>query len=650
MIARFRSGGAAGAACRAAALLCAAAVLLLPGPPFGGAYDGAILDHLVPEDALYKSPVHLVLNGDGTRLFAVCEKAHAVLVIDPDTREVLREIPVGRNPYAIAIHPDGGRIYVSNRWDDTVSVIDAGTLEVAGVIPTGADPHGLALDASGDTLYVANMQQDDVSLIDTASHREIKRLRAGNEPIEAASSPDGRFVFVTNLLTHPVPFRRPPVSEVTIIDTRSQIVVDRRFLPGANISQGVAVSPDGRLAVAAVEIPKNLIPETQIYQGWMVTYGVAVLDARPGGRAAVLLLDDMSRYYADPFGVAFSPDGACLYVSSSGVDSVSVLDVEGIRRILGITGGAITRNDAALERFARHLGLSHEFVTARIPTGANPKGMAVSPDGTRLYVADRLGDAVTVIDAAARKPLGAIDLGGPGSVTVVRRGEILFNRAAISFQQQLSCNTCHPENNVDCLIYDIAVDGGLGGNLVDNRTMRGVAHTGPFKWNGRNPTLRRQEGPRAAQLFFRSHGFTGKDRDAVVAFIETIPLYPNRRVGPGGELTDAQRRGKVIFERTATNDGGYIPIGNRCITCHPPPDYTCLRGADVGTRAYFDTEGSFDTPQLTGLAATAPYLHDGRCWSLEEIWTVYNPYDLHGAANDLTKQQLNDLIEYLKTL
>jgi cytochrome c peroxidase len=47
---------------------------------------------------------------------------------------------------------------------------------------------------------------------------------------------------------------------------------------------------------------------------------------------------------------------------------------------------------------------------------------------------------------------------------------------------------------------------------------------------------------------------------------------------------------------------------------------------------------------------TAPYLHDGRCWSLEEIWTLYNPYDLHGVANDLTKQQLNDLIEYLKTL
>ena len=35
--------------------------------------------------------------------------------------------------------------------------------------------------------------------------------------------------------------------------------------------------------------------------------------------------------------------------------------------------------------------------------------------------------------------------------------------------------------------------------------------------------------------------------------------------------------------------------------------------------------------------------------TLEEIWTVYNPNDKHGVTNDLTKDQLNDLIEYIKT-
>ena len=57
-----------------------------------------------------------------------------------------------------------------------------------------------------------------------------------------------------------------------------------------------------------------------------------------------------------------------------------------------------------------------------------------------------------------------------------------------------------------------------------------------------------------------------------------------------------------------------------------------------------------DVPQLSNVAYSAPYLHDGSAKSLEEIWTVFNPKDTHGVTNDLTKDELNDLIEYLKTL
>jgi cytochrome c peroxidase len=71
---------------------------------------------------------------------------------------------------------------------------------------------------------------------------------------------------------------------------------------------------------------------------------------------------------------------------------------------------------------------------------------------------------------------------------------------------------------------------------------------------------------------------------------------------------------------------------------------------DVGTSSWLDTQGTFDVPHLNNIYATPPYLHDGRAKSLEEIWTVYNPRDQHGLTNDLTKDQLNDLIEYLKTL
>ena len=111
----------------------------------------------------------------------------------------------------------------------------------------------------------------------------------------------------------------------------------------------------------------------------------------------------------------------------------------------------------------------------------------------------------------------------------------------------------------------------------------------------------------------------------------------------------AQERGKAIFERTTDKFGAPIPETNRCSYCHSGPKGTNQRSFDVGTKKATDNSGLLDTPQLSNIALSAPYLHDGSAASLEEIWTIYNPQDKHGRTNDLTKDELNDLIEYLRT-
>jgi cytochrome c peroxidase len=72
--------------------------------------------------------------------------------------------------------------------------------------------------------------------------------------------------------------------------------------------------------------------------------------------------------------------------------------------------------------------------------------------------------------------------------------------------------------------------------------------------------------------------------------------------------------------------------------------------ADVGTLALSDDSILFDTPHLNNIFASPPYLHDGRAATLEEIWTIFGKTEQHGSVNDLTKIQLNDLVEYLKSL
>jgi YVTN family beta-propeller protein len=625
---------------------------LLPVDSSQPSRDGSRREtYAVPEDDLYKSPIQMAVSRDGHRLFVTCENSGEVLVMDTTVRRVVNSVKTGKSPFGVALSPDESRLYVSNRWDDNVAVVNAGSMEVIGRIPVGDDPHDLVTDETGRNLFVANLGTDDVSVIDTADFREIKRLEAGHSPFGIAFSPDHQFLYVSSQLSVPVPFRTPPILELTVIDAKRQVVAGRRQLFSTLIGQDLAVSPDNRFVVVALELPKNLLPETQVYQGWMVTHGFAIAETGPQGRVAYFLLDEANLYYADPFGVAFSPDGQRLYISSSGVNAVTVIDMKRVAALLQAQNGKIGVSDEAIGLNARNLGLSSGYVLARVPTQSNPKGIVASPDGRWIYVANRLSDSIQVIDAGNNQVAGTIDLGGPKVETVLRRGARLFNYSSISFQKQLSCNTCHPEYHLDGLVYDIVgPEEGIGQNLVDNRTMRGIADTGPYKWSGKNPTLQRQDGPRAAQLFFRSHGFEKDDLEATVHFIESLPLKKSRYASADGRLNEFQKRGKAAFERAYTKDGRYIPVANRCITCHPAPYYTDLMVHDVGTQSNTDNSGEFDTPQLGDIYDTAPFLHDGRCYSLEEIWTVFNPGDTHGATNDMAKENLNELIEYIKTL
>jgi cytochrome c peroxidase len=204
------------------------------------------------------------------------------------------------------------------------------------------------------------------------------------------------------------------------------------------------------------------------------------------------------------------------------------------------------------------------------------------------------------------------------------------------------------------LQYDFEPDG-LGTSIVDNRTLLGIRETGPFKWNGKNTSLYMQCGIRFARFLTRSQPFAADDLNALVAYFGSLQAPPNRWRAPDGRLTPAQERGKAIFERAATRSGAPIPAANRCSTCHSGPDGTNRQKMDVGTtspfdRSPWDSGKSFDTPQLKDLAMSAPYLHDGKAQTLEEIWTIYSPDDQHGVTSDLGKDGLNDLIEYLKAL
>jgi YVTN family beta-propeller protein len=301
------------------------------------------------------------------------------------------------------------------------------------------------------------------------------------------------------------------------------------------------------------------------------------------------------------------------------------------------------------DRLANDLSASGKYVEARIAVGRNPKGLVLSPDGSQLYVANRLDDSVSIVDTRTDRVIRTIELSPSQPITKERRGARLFHTARFSFQGQFGCASCHIEETFDGLQWDLEPDG-FGIDIVDNRLLEDVAETAPFKWNAGNPDLETECGPRTEKFFYRSQSYSKAELGDLVSFIKTIPVRPNRFRSTNGELTAAQERGKDIFERTRTKNRTPIPDELQCPVCHTGPQHTNLQVTDVGTGKPTDRSPLIDVPQLTNVSLTAPYLHDGSAGTLEEIWTVYNPKDTHGVTNDLAKDELNDLIEYLKTL
>ncbi|MFI5382152.1 MAG: beta-propeller fold lactonase family protein [Tepidisphaerales bacterium] len=590
------------------------------------------------EEGRYLSPSEMTLSPDGRWLYVICERSDQLLAIDTQTRTVIKRIAVGHVPRGLAVSADGRQVFVANSWNDNVSVIDAGTLEIVRTVATGFEPTSVVPDRQAKTLYVANRLSNDVSVIDLQSGQEIKRLAAGRGASYLALSPDGERIYCTHVYPAIGAHRTPPESEITVISTATQRVVER--LPLHNVAGvfHVAFSGDGRLGVAAELRPKNLVPLAHVEHGWVFGNSLTLFGPDAGGIVEVPI-DELDRYFARPWGIAIAPDKSRLFVTTEGSDSVTVIDIV---RLLEFVR-------ANRRPFANDLSASANYVVARIPVGPNPRGIVLSPDGKQLYVSNRLDDSIGVIDTAMYKVASTIDLGGPKTVTPLRRGERIFYSARYAFQGQFGCANCHIDATFDGLQWDLEPDG-FGVDIVDNRSLEDLMGTEPFKWNGGNPDLPTECGPRTEKYFFRSQSYNEQELTDLVTFVFSIPVRPNRYRLPNGELTPAQERGKAIFERTHYKDGRPIPETNQCAFCHSGRKYTNQKLADVGTGKATDRSPLIDTPHLPDVAYSAPYLHDGSARSLEEIWTVFNPKDTHGVSNDLTKDELNDLIEYLRTI
>ena len=595
------------------------------------------------EDVDYASPLEILLSADGARLYVLCQQSEEVRVLDATSYAVIKNIAVGRVPRGMSFSPDGARLFVTNSWDDTLSVIDTNTLAVVATWPVGMEPSSVVSDRHGTRLFVANRISNDVAVLNEQTGVEEKRLLAGRGSSYLALSPDGSRVYATHVYPNPSPLRTglenrtAPESEITVIDAARAVVVDRMPLHRIAGVFHVALSADGRLGVVAEYHPKNLVPLAHLEHGGAFEDTITVFGADVG-KAVEVPLDELERYASQPFGVAIAPDKSRIYVTSGGSEIVTVVDVPHLMRFIHMHPAP----------FVQDLSASANYVVTRIPVGHNPRGLTLTRDGRRLFVANRLDDTVSVIDTRTNRVASTIKLAGPKLVSALRHGEQTFYTSRYSFQGEIGCANCHIDSTFDGLEWNLEPDG-FGRNIVDNKLLEGVRNTEPYKWTGTNANIPTECGTRTEKYFWRSENYDDLTLADLTVYIRSLQPRPNRWKLPGYELTPAQELGKAIFERTVDKFQKPIPEVNRCSYCHSGPKGTNQKTFDVGTRKPTDNASLLKSAPLTNIALTAPYLHDGSARTLEEIWTVYNPDDKHGRTSDLTKDELNDLIEYLRT-
>jgi YVTN family beta-propeller protein len=600
------------------------------------------------DDANYASPLEVLLSPDGARLYVLCQQSQEVRVLDAATYAVIKTIAVGNVPRGFSFSPDGTRLFVTNSWDDTLSVIDTRTLAVTATWPVGAEPSSVVEDRAGKRLFVANRISNDVAVLDAQTGAEEKRLLAGRGSSYLTLSPDGSRIYATHVYPNPprvrteLDNRTAPESEITVIDTTRAVVVDRMPLDRIAGVFHLAFSSDGRLGAVAEYHPKNLVPLAHLEHGGAFAYTLTIFGADVGKTFIEVPLDELERYASQPFGVTIAPDKSRIYVTIGGSECVIVIDIPRLMSFIH------TRPRPQSGSFAYDLSASANYVIARIPVGHNPRGLALTRDGRKLFVANRLEDTISVIDTRSNRVAATIKLDGQKTISARRHGEQTFYTARQSFQGQIGCASCHIDSTFDGLTWDLEPDG-FGRDIVDNKMLEGVKGTEPYKWNGGNPNLPTECGPRTEKYFWRSENYDNLTLTDLVVYIRNMPTRPNRWKLPGHEMTPAQERGRALFTRDTDKFGKPIIEYNRCSYCHSGPKGTNQKLFDVGTRKPTDNPGLLKAPPLTEIALTAPYLHDGSAHTLEEIWTVYNPEDKHGRTNDLTKDELNDLIEYLRT-
>ncbi len=302
-------------------------------------------------------------------------------------------VAVGTSPRALQVSPDGKTLYVVNAGNGTtagtVSVLNTSTDTITKTVTVGVDPFAIAENSTGTTIYVVNGGPENTSGYRVTSTVSVISASTGTVtatvPLNAGGgsivvSPNGATVYVNT--------GNGLVEINTATNTIAKTVPLTYYIDGS-----INISPDGKTLYFS-----DTGSGTESLEMFDTTTNTVTRDI-PVGFA---------------FGTsAISADGKTLYYPSESAGVVKINTstgaIEGTVPVGGNENGypdsiAVSPDGTMLYVGDGEVGNDDIFVinnltnsVTEVPVGGTPEAVAVSPDGKTLYVANIDTGTVTII-------------------------------------------------------------------------------------------------------------------------------------------------------------------------------------------------------------------------------------------------------------
>lgn len=368
-------------------------------------------------------PYGLALSRDGRRLVTANSgiRPFSVTIIDRFTGDDpdVRQIPPGALGdegileavfMGLAFSPGGDTLYAGGGIEGGVLIFDVDSGDRIGMIDVNGVHSGrhwedsyigdLVLSPDGRSIYAVDQTNFRVVVLDTPTGQLVASVPVGRYPFGITLSPDGRSLHVANvgmfeysLVTGLDPEADPPrfgpsfpVTAFGTQDMRTGTEEEGYGIPGLGDPNA-----DESFSVWEIDVSDRDSPvvTARVKTGYLVGERVADFPTVGGSSPNSLVTD-----------------GDHVFVSNGHNDSVSIIDTKADSVVVEIP----LRLDSRLGELRGHI----------------PFGLALSPDRSRLYVAEAGINAVAVIDVGTSTVLGHIPVGWfPSKLAVTSDGRHL---------------------------------------------------------------------------------------------------------------------------------------------------------------------------------------------------------------------------------